>query len=200
MQIAVDKNQLSGSHGKSNRKKHEQMEAMGVELVPLPLPFGDYCLVDEAIKETMIARGNKISKKDLMKHISFSIDTKKNIEEIWANVHGSKEHIRFRKELLKPMNEGSKLLILIEHGPDIQCLEDVYFFYQPEQIRYKWVTKKINGKAIKYREPYTQQPIRGDALYRSLCTIRDRYNVRFEFCEKKNTGTKIIELLGEKHE
>lgn len=40
----------------------------------------------------------------------------------------------------------------------------------------------------------------GNQLYKSLCTIRDRYNVRFEFCEKKDTGKKIIELLGRKDE
>lgn len=196
MQIAVDKNQLSGTHGKSNKKKHKQMEAMGIELVPLPLPFGDYCLIDDSIKEIIDMRGNKICKKDLIKHINLSIDTKKSIEEIWGNVHGGKEHIRFRKELLKPLSENSKLVILIEHGPDIQCLEDVYFFYQPEQVRYKWVTKKIGEKTIKYREAYMQQPIKGDALYRSLCTIRNRYNVQFEFCEKKNTGKEIVRILG----
>lgn len=37
--------------------------------------------------------------------------------------------------------------------------------------------------------------IDGSQLYKSLCTIRDRYNVRFEFCEKKDTGSEIIRIL-----
>lgn len=35
----------------------------------------------------------------------------------------------------------------------------------------------------------------GNQLYKSLCTIRDRYNVRFEFCEKKDTGKEIMRIL-----
>ena len=41
-----------------------------------------------------------------------------------------------------------------------------------------------------------QQAIDGKTMYKSMCTIRDRYNVRFEFCKKKDTGRKILELLG----
>lgn len=37
----------------------------------------------------------------------------------------------------------------------------------------------------------------GKQLYKSLCTMRDRYHVRFEFCEKKDTGREIIRILGE---
>jgi len=29
-----------------------------------------------------------------------------------------------------------------------------------------------------------------------LTTISEKYNVEFQFCDKKNTGAKIVELLG----
>ena len=56
----------------------------------------------------------------------------------------------------------------------------------------------VNGKREKY--VVSAKAVDGNQLYKSLCTIRDRYNVRFEFCEKKDTGQRIIELLGQKHE
>ena len=39
-------------------------------------------------------------------------------------------------------------------------------------------------------------PIQGKQLYKSLCTLVERYGVRFEFCNKRNTGKRIFELLG----
>ena len=35
----------------------------------------------------------------------------------------------------------------------------------------------------------------GCQLYKSLCTIRDKYGVKFEFCTKEETGRRILELL-----
>lgn len=196
MKIAVDKNQFAGSHGKSNSLKHDQMTECGVELIPAPLPFGDYCLITDEMQKVLSAKNEKVCKRDLIDCIRLSVDTKKNIEEIWGNVNG-KQHERFRKELLKPIAHNSRLVILIEHGEGITSIEDVMFYYQPEQIRTKWVTMMHQGKAIKVRKEYTQKPIYGEKLYKSMMTIRDRYNVQFEFCDKADTGRKIIELLGD---
>lgn len=194
MKIAVDKNQLSGSHGISNKAKHDQIEEMGGELIPIPLPFGDYCLITDEIQELLNSK-KKISKKDLLDLIPVSIDTKKSLPELYGNV--CSQHERFRKELLKPLNNNAQLIILCEHGEDVKCLEDVYFFNQPETTRWRWKAKKVDGKTIRFRESYTQSEIKGVSLFRSLCTIRDRYNVRFEFCTKDQTGKRIVELLSE---
>ena len=121
------------------------------------------------------------------------IDRKQDLQEICGNVR--QEHERLKKELLKAMDAGIQLVILIEHGSDIQCLEDVYFFYQPEMTRWRWKTVDAYGKKKKVKESYQQKAIDGKTLYKSLCTIRDRYNVRFEFCEKKDTGKEIIRIL-----
>lgn len=194
MKIAVDKNQLSGSHGRSNKEKHEQIKRLGGELIPVPLPFGDYCRITEEMQDFLDSK-KTITKKDLIDMIPLSIDTKKDLSELYGNVCA--QHERFRKELLKPINHNSKLIILCEHGADVQCLEDVYFFYQPETLRWKWSTRKVNGKTVRFRESYIQREIKGISLFRSLCTIRARYNVRFEFCTKDQTGKRILELLGE---
>ena len=95
------------------------------------------------------------------------------------------------------MQAHIQLVILVEHGSDVKCLEDVYFFYQPEMERFRYVTRTIDGKQIKTREKYIQKEIKGTSLFRSLCTIRDRYNVQFEFCNKKDTGKRIMEILSD---
>ena len=122
------------------------------------------------------------------------IDRKQNLQELCGNV--CQQHERFKKELLKAMQANIQLIILVEHGPDIQSLEDVYFWQNPRKHEVKW--RYVNGKREKYI--VSAKAVDGNQLYKSLCTIRDRYNVRFEFCEKKSTGMKIIELLGKNHE
>ena len=119
------------------------------------------------------------------------IDRKQNLQELCGNV--CQQHERFKKELIKAMDAGIQLIILVEHGPDVKSLEDVYFWKNPRkhEIRWKWE----NGGRVKYA--VSAKAVDGNQLYRSLCTIRDRYNVRFEFCEKKDTGKEIIRILGE---
>lgn len=123
------------------------------------------------------------------------IDRKQDIQELVGNINTTKEHERFRNELLRARKAGIKLIILIEHGEDIKSIEDVYFFYQPPQERWRWVTREICGEKKKVREKYIQNAIDGKKIYKSMCTIRDRYGVRFEFCSKNETGQKIMELL-----
>jgi len=119
------------------------------------------------------------------------IDRKQNLQELCGNV--CQQHERFKRELLRAMEAGIQLIILIEHGQGINSIEDVYFWKNPRKHEVRW--RIVNGKREKYI--VSAKAVDGNQLYKSLCTIRDRYNVRFEFCEKKDTGKKIIELLGE---
>lgn len=102
------------------------------------------------------------------------VDRKKDLIELCGNV--CQQHERFTRELLRALDADIRLIILVEHGPDIQTLEDVYFWDNP-------------------RTDKSPKATSGKSLYRSLVTIRDKYHVRFEFCTKKETGTKIMELL-----
>lgn len=117
------------------------------------------------------------------------IDRKQNLQELCGNV--CQQHERFRKELIRARDAGIKLVILVEHGKGIATLEDVYFWKNPRKHEVKWRT--VNGRRVKYVD--SAKAIDGKQLYKSLSTIRDRYNVRFEFCEKKETGEKILEIL-----
>lgn len=103
-----------------------------------------------------------------------AVDRKKDLQELCGNV--CQQHERFKNELIRAMEAGIQIIILCEHGADVQSLEDVYFWDNPRL--------KKSPKATS-----------GESLYRSLCTIRNRYNVRFEFCTKRETGKKIMELL-----
>ena len=102
-----------------------------------------------------------------------AIDRKKNLLELCSNV--CQQHDRFRNELIRARDAGIQLIILCEES-GVHQLEDVYFWENPR--------KKKSPKATS-----------GQSLYRALITIRDRYNVRFEFCQKKDTGKRIMELL-----
>lgn len=130
-----------------------QLSALGCKTIVSKLYVGDYQSLDNP---------------------RLVIDRKKDLQELCGNV--TQQHERFQRELIKAQEAGIRLIILIEHGNDIQSLEDVYFWDNP---RLSESPKATTGKS----------------LYRSLCTIRDRYNVRFEFCNKHDTGRKIMELL-----
>ena len=172
IEIGVDKNQMVGSHGASNRRKHSQMEREGVELIPLRIPFGDYIKINNDIRELIDKVGaDKIHKKDLTDLIDISIDTKKSLVEVCGNVC-SGQHERFREELKK---SNGRLILLIEES-DITELEDVWWWENPRL--------KYNPRATK-----------GTALYKSLCTIRDEYGVDIRFCDRKVTGKEIIKIL-----
>lgn len=149
MTIQID----SREHKWELARIQRQLTALGCKTIVSKLYVGDYQSLDNP---------------------RLVIDRKKDLQEICGNV--TQQHERFQRELLRAQEAEIQLIILIEHGDDIQSLEDVYFWDNP---RLSKSPKATNGKS----------------LYRSLCTIRDRYNVRFEFCTKRETGRKIMELL-----
>ena len=114
------------------------------------------------------------------------VDRKQNLTEICGNV--CQQHERFRRELIRAQEAGIRLVILCEHGHGIQCLEDVLFWRNPREI----VRKRING----HWTIVHQKVMQGDVLYRILCTMQRKYGVQFLFCDKEETGQKIVELLG----
>ena len=118
------------------------------------------------------------------------IDRKKDLNELCGNV--CQQHDRFKAELIRAMQQNIKIVILVEHGEDVKSLEDVYFWENPRKHEVIW--KTVNGKRVKTAR--SAKAIDGMQLYKSLCTIRDRYTVDFEFCTKEETGKRIVEILG----
>lgn len=117
------------------------------------------------------------------------IDRKKDLQELCGNV--CQQHDRFKAELVRAVQNGIKIVILCEHGEDIKSIEDVYFWKNPR--KHKVIYKTVDGKRIK--TVVSEKAVDGSQLYKSLCTIRDRYNVDFVFCAKEETGKRIVEIL-----
>jgi len=149
MTIQID----SREHKWELARIQRQLTALGCKTIVSKLYVGDYQSLDNP---------------------RLVIDRKKDLLELCGNV--TQQHERFQRELIKAQEAGIRLIILIEHGGDIQSLEDVYFWDNPRLLQSPKATT-------------------GQGLYKSLCTIRNRYNVRFEFCTKQETGKKIMELL-----
>lgn len=149
MTIQID----SREHKWELARIQRQLNALGCKTIVSKLYVGDYQSLDNP---------------------RLVIDRKKDLLELCGNV--TQQHERFQRELIKAQEAGIRLIILIEHGGDIQSLEDVYFWDNPRLLQ---SPKATTGKG----------------LYKSLCTIRNRYNIRFEFCTKQETGKKIMELL-----
>ena len=104
----------------------------------------------------------------------FAIDRKANLQELCGNV--CQQHKRFIAELVRANQLGIKLVVLCEHGGNIRTLEDVKSWYN-------------------YRLKFSPKATTGEQLYKILHTISIRHNVEFLFCNKSQTGAKIIELL-----
>lgn len=126
---------------------------------------------------------------------SVTVDRKQNLQEFVQNITSKNEHERFRREMLRAIKNNTKLVILIEHGPELTCIEDVYFFYQPPQEHWRWTSKKIGSKTVRTREMYVQNAIDGKKIYKSMKTIHERYNVDFYFCNKNETAMMILNIL-----
>lgn len=90
--------------------------------------------------------------------------------------------------------QGFKIIILCENGEGLECLEDIIFWENPRLKIYDWVV--VNGHPVK-KQKYPKAT-KGTSLYKSLKTIRDKYGVEFRFCDKGETGFKILELLERK--
>jgi len=164
MQIQCD----TREHKQEWERISAQFDRLGVKYFRSKLFVGDYMSLDNP---------------------RLVIDRKKDLQELCANV--TAEHERFRRELVRAQEQGIKVIILCEHGRDIQCLEDVYFWTNPRKVNYKWIMK--GGHPCRVQT--WRKPVQGPQLYKSLRTISDRYNVDFHVCEKKETGKRIVELL-----
>lgn len=106
------------------------------------------------------------------------VDRKKDLQELCGNV--CQQHERFRAELIRAQEAGIQLIILCEHGGSIKSLEDVYFWENP-------------------RRRTSPGAISGQRLFKVLSTMKEKYGVRFEFCDKRQTGRRIVEILTDDH-
>lgn len=150
MIILEDKAQQDKKH----ELKHKKFAEMNVELVRVPLPVGDYVLMNDRIqnvidrktcrnkgvigkKEVVLKNGKTVErnvyeygvdlkKMDFVGTYNVCVDTKKDIEELINDIVG-RQHERFRDECIFAQNNGVKLYVLVENlGGLIPYTKDIY--------------------------------------------------------------------------
>lgn len=101
---------------------------------------------------------------------AISIDTKRSVDELAANMLNRNDHARFLREAKRAADSGVKLIVLLETSkyktiPDLR----------------EWRSKYsgITGRALM------------DAVYKTHIS----YGVEFLFCPKISTGRRIVEIL-----
>lgn len=114
------------------------------------------------------------------------IDRKQNLSELCSNV--CQDHDRFRRELILAQKNEIQLVFLVEHGKGIENLKDVIWWDNPRRF------KRIKNKSGIWEDVETKA-IQGETLYKILCTQERKYGCRFLFCDKNDTGKRIIEIL-----
>ena len=203
MIIGVDRNQLTGSHKKSNEVNHRRMMAMGHELMPLPLPFGDYCKITDDVAETVKRRGDKIKKMDLVNDIKVAVDRKNSIDEICGNLCSTqREHERFREEAITAQKAGCVFYVVVENTEGIKSVLDIPKWSNPRLHRYN----KINymhklGKWQNVKNSGQRPPCDNIRLMKTMMTMAQKYNIHWILCSPYESATMIVKLLsGEKDE
>lgn len=132
--------------------KHAAFENMGIGLIRCALPFGDYAYPP-----------------------TISVDTKKNIQEITADLVG--DHARFRQECIRAKEAGCHLYVLVEtEWENINSIDDVHLWYNPRLI--------ISAKAVT-----------GSQLEKIMKTMQSKYGVQFMFCRPKQSAEMIVKIL-----
>lgn len=152
MDLIADTRQKEGKH----KVKEFQLEQLGYNLIHKALKFGDYMTVDGRV----------------------SVDTKQSLNELWSNL--TKDHARFKREMLKAREAGCVLVILVENIYKITNYDDL---------------KKWNEAEWQRRIRHGKQRLHGSTIVKMCQTMSERYDVYFEFCSPAHTGERIHQML-----
>ena len=107
------------------------------------------------------------------------IDRKQNILELAKNCTVESE--RFKREMARAKMAGATLVILVE--------QDRY------KDRGRWIQVKSVEDLLLWSSEYTI--VTGEKLYRVLSSWAAKWPIRVEFCDRRQTGRRILEILYE---
>ena len=105
------------------------------------------------------------------------VDRKQNIAELAKNCTIEAE--RFKREIERAQRANSELVILVEQNR--------------YKDRDKWVQVNDISDLILWSNPHST--IRGEKVFRTLSSWCNRYPIRVEFCDKRQTGRRILEII-----
>lgn len=108
------------------------------------------------------------------------VDRKKSIDELAGNLCTRGERERLKREIQRAADAGVTLVILVE------------------QNSYKEGDRRIKLGSIEdlmlWESRYSMMT--GEKIYRILVSWCAKYPIRVEFCAKRDTGKRIVEILG----
>lgn len=99
------------------------------------------------------------------------VDRKQNLNEVATNLC-SKDSSRFWREIRGAHKAGIKVVILVEHGPEIKAIRDV----------------------AAWKNQYGS--MHGNRLMQEMFRTSMAYGVEWRFCSKAETAVRIMEILG----
>ena len=102
------------------------------------------------------------------------IDRKQNLLEVAYNCVQDRK--RLVREIERCNRAGCRMVFLIEHGGRIRQLEDVIAWKNPRL--------KVSPMAVS-----------GERLYKIMKAMEGYYHIEWQFCDKRTTGKRIIEIL-----
>lgn len=166
--LQVDSRQQAGKHD----LKDEYFQKNGIKTLRSKLPFGDYAIID---------------------NMSVIVDTKKDLMEVEGNL--TKQHIRFRNEIINANSVGIGIVILIEEEIQYNSLDDVATRYKIP--RWKSTSyQMINGKKeVKHRKGQPMGVFNVETIIKAMKTMQQKYAVLFWFTTKEKCGEAIIDIL-----
>ena len=120
---------------------------------------------------------SKLDSGDYMiyKNYSTIIDKKDGLLELAGNLCNTPEHERIKKEIARAKELGCTNFIFLIQDSKIKTVEDIK----------NWSSKYM-------------PKVKGETLLKIMQTMKQKYQIRFMFCPKKEMGQRIIELLGGK--
>lgn len=173
IKIIEDSRQQNGKH----ELKNEYFQKNNIRVLRSKLPFGDYALID---------------------NMSVIVDSKKDMMEIEGNL--TKQHTRFRNEIINANDMGIGLVILIEEEIQYNSLDDVATRYKIP----KWKSttyEMINGvKHVKHRKGQPMGVFNVETIIKAMKTMQEKYAVIFAFTTKEKCGEAIIDILVNKRD
>ena len=187
MIIGVDKAQQDGKH----ILKHNMLIEMGHTLIDMPVPVGDYIKITPEIEEVMKRRADKLKKMDTIGLINVSVDTKRDIEELYQCLTSG--HQRFSDSCFLAHNNGIRLIILIENRDGVTSVDNLDLWKNEKRWKSYFAAKK---KAERYGMKPPRSPARPSQLKKMMWTMEKKYApLKFVFCHPTETAGLICKFL-----
>lgn len=158
---------------KATEKIESEFKKQGVQYLRSKLPYGDYHSPD--YPDIVIDRKQNLT--ELCNNVS-SVAKKDKNGRIKRYEDGTvmTELNRFTSELKGAKSFGYKMIVLCEHGGQIHSLEDVR----------NWKNPRLRESPL---------AMSGERLYIVLSRLTQTYDFEIRFCDKRETGKRIIEIL-----